>query len=213
MRKAAAISHASRLFVEPTLQGKDSPDPWSILVCTALALQQVPGRGASILQQFLRSLLLPVLSKPAALPSAALHTQVSTALCDLLLVEAHWGLVEGILTACGHTLAALSAGTKQEPPSGAPALSLHAVCCLLPTVLARCAGGSKQPQQKATSTAVGPQQLPRKSLELLLSPAVGLLASSNGTHRRAAMRSILPPLLAAAETLGTCSTDNMLLRL
>ncbi len=143
-------------------------------------------------------------------PFNTLPAQVAGDVCDLLAAAGCWDHLLQLLVAGSAALrpgAAGPAAAMGAPPAGGAkggqlalpqALPLHAVCCLVPAVIAACAaapaGGGERPAgaKQALAFASGP----------LLAQAMAAVTGPDAPAGRAVLRSVLPAVVGSARSLG-----------
>lgn len=217
------------------------------MVCAAAALQLLPGHKASIVQQFLQSFFVPLLSSVDILNSAAyaqvcvlvrlnlvelpvitficckvqrtqgmlqpthapwflLHTlQISADLCNLLVNEGLWQMLQQLAQDAMDTISetAQPAGTKAsgDKAKTRSSLPLHAATCIAVAALKTCSRTTEANKEGSGASRAlleaAVQQLGPAALRIVGGNTVG-----QEEGRQAAVRSLLPAIMACALCLG-----------
>ncbi|GIL43960.1 hypothetical protein Vafri_1516 [Volvox africanus] len=180
--------------------------------CTAAALHYLSQQDGRVVQQFLDSFFLPLLSHSTALPDKTCRLQACTGLVALLVSNRLWPQLEQLVRQCCHTLEA----PANNEPGGGCKLPLPVACTLLTvTVQQLCplvsaaeelaAGGTPASGgaggNTVTSSATAVNTL-RWLLSQLRSALRSLLPSPSASARQAALRVLVPVTLTVAQACG-----------
>ncbi|GLI70009.1 hypothetical protein VaNZ11_014743 [Volvox africanus] len=180
--------------------------------CTAAALHYLSQQDGRVVQQFLNSFFLPLLSHSTALPDKTCRLQTCTGLVALLVSNRLWPQLEQLVRQCCHALEAAA----NVDPSGGCKLPLPVACTLLTvTVQQLCPLGSAAEELTAgatpTSSGAGGNTVTSsapaiKTLRWLLSQLRSalrsLLPSPSASARQSALRVLVPITLTVAQACG-----------